>query len=213
MFPSGPAVIPEVKSEFVVYSVTVPPVVIFPILTVGAPLNSRNHNFPSGPTVISLGMTFAVGRGKTLTVPDSMKRSIELLPASVIQRLPSGPVTMPLGPEFGMAYSTMATLAETGTTPVSRPATRPMRTATPLRTVQHCQAARIKSTIRYPPPRPSPTRGEGKLPPPPPSPTKGEGGHTPPPTPPRQRGGGIGPPPDLRGGGGTGAERAPQAPP
>src|SRR2546430_1748890 len=196
MFPSGPAVIPEVKSEFVVYSVTVPPVVIFPILTVGAPLNSRNHNFPSGPTVISLGVTFAVGRGKTLTVRDSVKRSIELLPASVIQRLPSGPVTMPLGPEFGMAYSTMMTAAETGTTPVSRPATRPMRTATPLRTLQHCQAARIKSTIRYPPPRPSPTRGEGNGPHPDPPP-KGGGRSHPHPALPRKRGRETAPHPRL----------------
>src|SRR2546421_13126183 len=160
MFPSGPAVIPEVKSEFVVYSVTVPPVVILPILTVGAPLNSRNHNFPSGPTVISLGMTFAVGRGKAVTVPDSVKRSIELLPASVIQRLPSGPVTMPLGPEFGMAYSTMMTAAETGIRPASMPATKPMRTATPLRTLQHWQPRAVMSTAGYPT-LPSP-RGGGK---------------------------------------------------
>ena len=41
---------------------------------------------------------------------------------------------------------TMMTAAETGVRPASIPATRPMRTATPLRTLQQCQPLSVKST-------------------------------------------------------------------
>src|SRR5438477_6002978 len=57
---------------------------------------------------------------------------------------------MPLGPEFGIEYSTMMTAAETGIRPASMPATNPASTATPHRTLQHCQLGRVKSTADCP---------------------------------------------------------------
>src|SRR5262245_13734168 len=59
------------------------------------PCCSVNHRLPSGPEVISAGKPPDVGTGNSVTVPVMVIRPILLTPASVNQRLLSGPTAIP----------------------------------------------------------------------------------------------------------------------
>src|SRR5579883_384976 len=68
---------------------------------------SVNQRLPSGPFVIPVGRIFVVGSGNSVTFPAGVTRPIklwlvcwlgsELVPASVNQRLPSGPLVIAIG--------------------------------------------------------------------------------------------------------------------
>jgi len=79
-----------------VYSVTVPDVVVRPILLV---LNSVNQSAPSEPTAMSNGQLLAVGTGYSVIAPVVVIRPILFaVPLySVNQSAPSGPAVMPIG--------------------------------------------------------------------------------------------------------------------
>lgn len=87
--PQGPAL-----NVAIVYSVIVPLVVILPIMPAMARF-SANHRLPSGPAAIPYGCELAVGvEYSTIGAPLVLIFPILLLPNSVNQRLPSGPVVM-----------------------------------------------------------------------------------------------------------------------
>src|SRR6266446_4234821 len=93
--PSAPVVMPPVAEvggrEGRAYSVTVPPVVIFPIF-----MPSPNQRLPSGPLVMPTGPCPAP-RAYSVKVPELLSLAIFPLEASVIHKLPSGPAVMPVG--------------------------------------------------------------------------------------------------------------------
>src|SRR6266581_1254211 len=87
------------------YSVTIPSIVIFPILL--AHCCSVNQRLPSDPDTIIPGQLFVVGMAYSEIIPVVVISPILLPYPSVNQRLPSGPVIIafvPL-PAVGMAYS------------------------------------------------------------------------------------------------------------
>src|SRR6266508_153531 len=106
-FPSLPVAMPTGSSlDGRRYSVIAPSVVMRPTAPrLGCP--SANHRAPSGPTVMSWGPLFAVGRANSVKTPDVVTRPIFDAAVSTNHMFPSGPATMRSAPLSGVGIGYM----------------------------------------------------------------------------------------------------------